>query len=136
MPTNFMKDSTGAIVTWNAVEEEEARGTPLFETGQMTQVNGSFSGGLNDVRYYLSGLVEKDQGIEPNNSVHQVSLHANVDIAPSEKLNFGSSLNFVDLRNHLGVDVGASAMFGSVFGHALLNPRARGFAVNFIPEIT
>ena len=137
IPTNFMRDTTtGAIVTWNAVEQEEARGTPLFETGQMSQVNGSFSGGRNDVRYYLSGLVEKDQGIEPNNSLHQVSLHANVDIAPSEKLNFGSSLNFVDLRNHLGVDVGASAMFGAVFGHALRNPLARGFALNFIPEIT
>jgi TonB-linked SusC/RagA family outer membrane protein len=136
MPTNFARDSSGNIVTWNAVEQEEARGTPLFETGQMSQLNGSFSGGRNDVRYYLSGLYEKDQGIEPNNSLHQVSVHANLDLALSDKLNLGSSLNFVDLRNHLGVDGGASVMFASVFGHNLVFPRARGFGLNFLPEVT
>ena len=136
MPTNFAKDSTGAIVTWNAVEQEDARGTPLFETGQMSQLNGSFSGGRDDIRYYLSGLYEKDQGIEPNNSLHQFGLHANLDIAPSDKLNLGSSLNFVDLRNHLGVDGGASVMFASVFGHQVVFPRARGFGLNFLPEVT
>jgi TonB-linked SusC/RagA family outer membrane protein len=136
MPTNFAKDSTGAIVTWNAVEQEEARGTPLFQTGQMSQLNGSFSGGRDDVRYYLSSLYEKDQGIEPNNSLHQFSLHANLDIAPSGKLTVGSSLNFVDLRNHLGVDGGASVMFASVFGHQVVFPRARGFGLNFLPEVT
>ena len=136
MPTNFAKDSTGAIVTWNAVEQEDARGTPLFETGQMSQLNGSFSGGRDDIRYYLSGLYEKDQGIEPNNSLHQFSMHANLDIAPSDKLNLGSSLNFVDLRNHLGVDGGASVMFASVFGHQVVFPRARGFGLNFLPEVT
>jgi len=136
MPTNFAKDSTGAIVTWNAVEQEEARGSPLFETGQMSQLTGSFSGGRDDIRYYLSGLYEKDQGIEPNNSLHQFSLHANLDIAPSDKLNIGSSLNFVDLRNHLGVDGGASVMFASVFGHQVVFPRARGFGLNFLPEVT
>jgi TonB-linked SusC/RagA family outer membrane protein len=136
MPTNFAKDSSGNIVTWNAVEQEEARGTPLFEAGQMSQVNGSFSGGREDVRYYLSGLYEKDQGIEPNNSLHQFSLHANLDLAPNDKLNIGSSLNFVDLRSHLGVDGGASVMFASVFGHPLVFPRARGFGLNFLPEVT
>ena len=136
MPTNFNKDSLGNIVTWNAVEQEEARGTPLFEAGQMSQVNGSFSGGRDDVRYYLSGLYEKDQGIEPNNALHQFSMHANLDLSPNDKVNIGSSLNFVDLRSHLGVDNGASVMFASVFGHALLFPRARGFGANFLPEVT
>ena len=136
MPTNFAKDSLGNIVTWNAVEAEEARGTPIFENGMMSQVNGSFSGGREDIRYYLSGVYEKDQGIEPNNSLHQFSLHANTDIAPNDKLNVGSSLNFVDLRSHLGVDGGASVMFSSVFGHQLVFPRARGFGLNFLPEVT
>jgi outer membrane receptor protein involved in Fe transport len=42
----------------------------------------------------------------------------------------------VDLRTHLGVDNGASAMFGSVFGHSALFPNGRGFSLNFVPEIT
>ena len=136
IPTNVMKDSTGAIVGWNAVQQEEERGTPLFETGATSQVNGSYAGGRNDFRYFLSGLYQDDQGIEPNNGLHQVSLRANMDITPSERLTFASSLNFVDLRAHLGVDNGASSMFGGVFGHKLLFPNGRGFALNLVPEVT
>ena len=136
IPTNFAKNTAGEILTWNAVQEEDKRGTPLFETGLTTQLNGSFSGGRNDFRYFLSSLYEKDQGIEPNNSLHQFALHTNLDLIPAEKVSLAMSLNYVDLRAHLGVDNGASAMFGAAFGHSLVFPNARGFGVNFVPEVT
>ena len=136
MPTNFAKNPAGEIIEWNAVRQEEERGTPLFETGQTRQLSGNFSGARNEFRYYLSGLYAKDEGVEPNNSNHQFSLHANLDITPAEKLTVATSLNYVDLRSHLGVDNGASAMFASVFGHSLLFPNARGFGLNFVPEVT
>jgi TonB-linked SusC/RagA family outer membrane protein len=136
MPTNFARNTAGEIVEWNAVRQEEERGTPLFESGQMRQLSGSWSGARNEFRYYLSGLYQKDQGIEPNNSNHQFSLHTNLDIIPAEKLTVATSLNYVDLRTHLGVDNGASAMFASVFGHSVVFPNARGFGLNFVPEVT
>jgi TonB-linked SusC/RagA family outer membrane protein len=136
MPTNFARNAAGEIVTWNAVREEEALGNPLFQTGSMSQMNGSYSGGREDFRYYLSGLYGKDEGIEPNNSLHQVSARTNLDIRPSDKFNVAASLNVVDLRAHLGVDGGASSMFGGVFGHSVLFPNGRGFGLNFVPEVT
>jgi TonB-linked SusC/RagA family outer membrane protein len=136
MPTNFAKNSAGEIIEWNAVRQEEERGTPLFETGQTRQVSGAWSGARNEFRYYLSGLYQKDEGIEPNNSNHQFSLHANLDLTPAQDLTIATSLNYVDLRAHLGVDNGASAMFASSFGHSVLFPNARGFGLNFVPEVT
>jgi TonB-linked SusC/RagA family outer membrane protein len=135
MPTNFAKNAAGEIVEWNAVRQEEERGEPLFETGQTRQLSGNWSGASNQFRYFLSGLYQKDEGIEPNNSNRQFSLHANLDVTPAEKLTVATSLNYVDLRAHLGGDDGASAMFASVFGHSVVFPNARGFGLNFVPEI-
>ncbi|HEX6049975.1 MAG TPA: SusC/RagA family TonB-linked outer membrane protein, partial [Gemmatimonadaceae bacterium] len=135
MPTNYMRDQQGNVVAWNAVQQEEERGTPLFKTGHTRQYSGSLSGGRDLLRYYLSGTYQNDLGIEPNNSLRQFSTHSNVNVAPNDKLDIGASINFVDLDAHLGVDNGVSAMLGAMVGHELLFSNARGFYPNFVPEI-
>lgn len=134
IPTNFARDSSGVVVPWNAIQQERDRGTPLFKSGRTTNVNASLSGARNDLRYYVSTSFEDSKGIEPNNGLKQYTLHANLDVAPSAKLNLGTSINYVNLDSHLGVDGGASALFGAVFGHYYVFPRARGFGLNFPPE--
>jgi TonB-linked SusC/RagA family outer membrane protein len=136
MPTNFVRDPSGTIVPWNAIQQEKDRGDPLFETGYTSLVNASVSGGQNAVRYYLSGAFESDQGVEPNNALRQLSLHGNLDVTPTPTVDIATSLNYVSLRNHLGVDVGASAMLGATVGHALAFPNSRGFGLGFPPEVT
>jgi TonB-linked SusC/RagA family outer membrane protein len=128
--------AVGTIVTWNALAEENRRGRPVFTTGNTSLVNGSISGGRNDVRYYVSSAFGRDRGVEPNNKLQQFSTHANVDISVNPKLNLSTSLNYVDLRAHLGNDAGASAMLGAMFAHAALFPTSRGFALGFLPEVT
>ena len=135
VPTNFARDPSGNIVTWNGVQTEEARGTPLFKTGQTRQYTGSISGGRDAMSYYISGAYENDLGIEPNNSLRQYSSHANLKITPSPSIDFGTSLNFSSLSAHLGADVGASALLGAIVGHGLVFPAARGFFPNFSPEV-
>jgi TonB-linked SusC/RagA family outer membrane protein len=137
VPTNYVRNpQTGQVEGWNAITQEKDRGDPLFETGYTSLVSASVSGGQNPIRYYVSGSYESDQGVEPNNALRQLSLHGNVDVTPRPTLDIATSLNYVNLRNHLGVDVGASSMFGAVFGHALVFPNARGFGLNFAPEVT
>jgi TonB-linked SusC/RagA family outer membrane protein len=128
--------AVGTIVTWNGIAEENRRGRTLFTTGSTSLVNGSVSGGVNDVRYYVSSAFGRDQGVEPNNKLQQFTLHANVDVALNPKLDISTSLNYVDLRSHLGNDAGASAMLGTMFGHDALFPTSRGFALGFLPEVT
>jgi TonB-linked SusC/RagA family outer membrane protein len=135
VPTNFARDPNGNIVTWNGVETEKARGTPIFKTGQTRQYSGSVSGGREAVSYYVSGSYENDLGIEPNNSLRQYASHANLTITPSPRIDFGTSLNFGSLSAHLGADVGASALLGAIVGHSLVFPAARGFFPNFSPEV-
>jgi TonB-linked SusC/RagA family outer membrane protein len=126
----------GTILTWNAIREENRRGDAIFTTGSTSLVNGAISGGGNDVRYYVSSAFGRDRGIEPNNKLQQFSAHANVDLTVHPKLSLATSLNYVDLRSHLGNDAGASAMLGTMFAHPVLFPAARGFGLNFLPELT
>ncbi len=136
VPTNYVRNAvTGEIVAWNGVQAEADRGTPIFSTGQTRQYTGSVSGGRDVVRYYASGSFENDLGVEPNNSLRQFASHVNMTIAPNEKIDFGTSVNYVNLSSHLGADVGASALLGAVVGHSLLFPAARGFYPNFPPEL-
>lgn len=135
VPTNYMRDSTGTIVTWNGAQQEKARGEPLFTTGRSAGYNGSISGGREQLRYYASASYDDETGVEPNNYVKQFSLHSNLNVAASSKLDLGMSLHYVDKRAHLGNDQGASAMLGAVAGHRLLSPRSRGFAFGFPPEL-
>jgi TonB-linked SusC/RagA family outer membrane protein len=135
VPTNFAKDPNGNIVTWNGVETEKARGTPIFKTGQTRQYTGSISGGSDAVSYYASGSYENDLGVEPNNTLRQYSSHANLTITPNPQVDFGTSLIFSSLSGHLGADVGASALLGAVLGHSLIFPGSRGFFPGFVPEV-
>ena len=135
VPTNYMRDASGNIVTWNAVKVQDSLGTPLFKTGQTRQAVGSVSGGFNQARYRLSASYEDDDGIEPNNELKQVSLHANVGVTPNDRLDLSSSLHYVKLDSRLGTDFGASALLGAVGGHALLFPTLRGYYA-VPPEVT
>lgn len=128
--------AVGTVVPWNAIQQEKDRGDPLFRTGQTSLINGSVSGGRDDLRYFVSAAYDKQKGIEPNNHVQQVSTHANLDIAITPKIDLAASLNYVDLRSHLGTDFGASAMLGAVFGHGVLFAPFRGFGLGFPPEVT
>lgn len=136
MPTNYVRNPGGTVVPWNAVRQEKDRDDPLFKTGHTALINASLSGGLDAVRYYVSSAYETGQGIEPNNALRQFTLHGNVDVTPSSTFDVATSINYVSLRSRLGVDAGASAMFGGVFGHALAFPNSRGFGLGFPPEVT
>lgn len=130
-PTNYAKDKvTGDTVPWNGVQAEIDSGRPMFKTGLTRQYNGSLSGGLDVLRYYLAGGYENDYGIEPNNSLRQFTSHANLTMPLGTNSDITTSLNFVDLSSHLGADQGASALIGAEYGHPLLF-KAGGFYPGF-----
>jgi TonB-linked SusC/RagA family outer membrane protein len=135
VPTNYFKDASGAIVTWNGVKQEKDAGNPIFRTGQTRTYTGSLSGGRDLLRYYLSSAYQNDLGIEPNNSLRQFTLHSNLNVIPNPKFDVGASVNFVDLSAHLGADNGVSPLLGAMVGHSLVFKTSRGFYPGFVPEI-
>lgn len=135
LPTNYAPDGDGNITTWNGPRAEADSGRSLFTNGSTQMYNLSLSGGASQVQYFLSSTLQDDKGVESNNSAHQYSAHANVNVAATPKLDVGTSLNFVKLNNHLGTDGGVSSMLGAEIGHINLFKAARGFFPNEPPEL-
>lgn len=133
--TNYDKDKSGNIITWNGVQQEADSGRPIFKTGMTREYNNSIAGGGGLARYYVATGYTNDYGIEPNNTSRQFSLHANVSSPMGSRSDIATSVNFVDRSDHLGADVGASALLGAEVGHILTNPASRGFYPNAPPEV-
>ena len=132
--TNYMKNTAGDIVPWNGLQQEIDSGRGFYRTGQSRRYNGSVSGGRDLFRYYLGGSYQNDLGIEPNNTLRQASVRANLNASVRPSTDVASSLGFVVLRNRLGADYGASPLLGAQVGHKLLFPASRGFFPN-PPEV-
>ena len=128
MATNYARDASGNVLSWNAAKSEKARGTPLFKTGRLQTYEMSFRGGERALNYYLSSTYDHDTGIEPNNRVGRYTGHANLTIAPSEKYDLATSLHFIKAKNLLGADYGLGRFFGGQYGSPLsANGPTRGF---------
>ncbi|MGI8404004.1 MAG: SusC/RagA family TonB-linked outer membrane protein [Thermomicrobiales bacterium] len=137
IPTNYFKDSTGTVVPFNAIADQNNRGSQLFKTGQARQYNLALSGGVGITDYYLSTNYQNNLGVEPNNAIRQFSGHANLNVTPNPKFDIGTSLNYVQANDHLGVDVGLSSLLGAELAHPLLFsvPGAQGFYPNVPPLV-
>jgi TonB-linked SusC/RagA family outer membrane protein len=132
IPTNYGKDpSTGDILTWNAVQQEDARGTPIWQNGNVQSYGLRMTGGPGTLRYYLSTVYDKEKGVEPNNFLDRFTGHANLTIAPNDKFDLTSSINVVRGTTHLGADYTInSAISAALYGSPLAaNTPTRGFFV-------
>lgn len=133
--TNYYRvPATGNIETWNGLKQEGDSGRAIYNTGQLRKYTGSVSGSREAVRYYVSGTYENSLGVEPNNSIRQMSLRSNLDVQVRPSTNFATSLNYVTASNHLGADYGASPLLGAQVGHGNLFTTTRGFFAT-VPEV-
>ena len=103
-------------------------------TSGLRKYSGSVSGSKEAVRYYVGSTYETSLGVEPNNSIRQLSMHANLDVLVRPSTNFATSINYVTASNHLGADVGASPLLGAQVGHGSLFTASRGFFAS-VPEV-
>jgi TonB-linked SusC/RagA family outer membrane protein len=127
-PTNFAKNASGNEISWNAVQAEAARGTPLFNTGHLQTYELNLRGGERALNYYLSSSYDHDTGIEPNNRVGRFTGHANLSIAPSPEYDVSTSLHVIKGLAYLGNDYGSSRFFSGEFGNPLtVSGPTRGF---------
>ena len=130
--TNYWRNSTtNEVVPWNAIRQEDDRGTPIFHTGQTQSYHLGLSGGSPAASYYLSGTFNDDEGIEPNNFGTSFNGHGTINIVASDKIDLQASLTYFRGTAHLGADAGLSSMLGIALGHPLqsaTHAANRGFA--------
>ena len=135
VPTNYYRvPSSGDVVTWNGLESEADSGRAIYRTGQIRRYTGSVSGSRDAFRYYFSGTYENSLGIEPNNSIRQLSMRSNLDVQLLPNLGLATSLSYITAANHLGADVGASPLLGASVGHGSIFTATRGFFAT-VPEV-
>jgi TonB-dependent starch-binding outer membrane protein SusC len=69
----------------------------IFQRGSIQNYQLSFSGGTENVNYYLSGAYFDQKGVIINSDYDRFSLTSNINIKANDKLNFG--LNLFARRN-------------------------------------
>jgi len=109
---------TQQLQRWSAVEQEDARGTPIFKTGRTQQHNMSLSGGSEQVKYFLSSGYENTTGIEPTNDLWRYSGRANVTITPTRTLDVITSVGITQQNIRLPLEAGGGMWFSAYFGQA------------------
>jgi TonB-linked SusC/RagA family outer membrane protein len=116
MPVTYWKDPTGKIQSLNIVERENARGTPIFQTGRVQDYSASVSGGAGTLRYFASAAKSNEEGAELNNFRDQFNARTNLGITPNEKVDIQTSLGYVQSHTALSCEGGCGgAMWGASY---------------------
>jgi len=125
---NFSKDAAGQITELNLLAQERAAGQPLFRTGDAQGYDLALSGGSGIVRYYASGGLDREEGIEPTNIFRRFNGRGNLTITPSDKVDVAVNFGVVNARRDMSLDRGLSLLFALQFANpALRTGPTRGF---------
>ena len=87
---------TRDTVSIDIIDQENARGTPVFRNGAVREYDLSASGGSNLFTYFAAVGMEDSEGIEPTSTVQRYSGRMNLQVVPSAKFNMGVSFGYVN----------------------------------------
>jgi TonB-linked SusC/RagA family outer membrane protein len=111
-PVNYAavprKGSPGVFDTLSIdiIEQENRRGTPVFNHGMLHEYDLGVSGGSNLFTYFAGVGIEDTDGIEPTSSVERYTGRLNLTATPSPKINFGLSMGYINGRIGLPCEAG------------------------------
>jgi len=122
--------STGEIRSWNMIQRETERGTPVFRTGHDQLYRGNVRGGASTVGYFVSGSYERNEGVYPTNRIWRVNSRANIDFVPSASWDFNVNTGYVKSDSKLPNDIGSGPIFNAMYTFpSLVDTPHRGFLI-------
>ena len=92
-------DESGQLLSANLVELEEARGTPIFRTGLTNAFFGSVSGGIENLRYYFSADILRDEGMVDYQWQNKLAVRSNLSYS-SASFEAGVNMGFIRQKTH------------------------------------
>jgi TonB-linked SusC/RagA family outer membrane protein len=132
-PVNFWRNpATGAVESINLFTTEKARGTPLYRTGHVQNYGLSLSGGSAEVRYYVAGDWDSEEGAQWDNRARRGSVRANLNVMPTQNLELAGSMGYTGGRTYLSCEAGCGGVtWASYFStpqrnQGTLTPDPRG----------
>ena len=126
LPINYWKNPSGQIESLNIYQLEKSRGNEIFRTGHTQGYTASVTGGNAGARYFVSGDIDDDEGVDPTNERRQFSGRANVQVTPNDKFDMNVSTGYVSGDTRLACEAGCGGrMWSTLFSTpALLEENA------------
>jgi TonB-linked SusC/RagA family outer membrane protein len=134
-PVNYWRDPSGTIQSINLAETEKARGTPLYRTGRVQNYSLSLGGGTADVRYYVAGDIDREEGAQWDNRLSRGGVRANLNVIPHPNLDLAGSLGYTGGRTYLSCEAGCGGVtWASYFSTPERNNAQRGSLTPINPD--
>lgn len=112
----FDVGNDGKVESIDMVElEKKQTGRDIWRTGHTQQYDLSVSGGVELIKYFLSGHLEKTQGVERENEVNKWGARANLTVTPNEKWEIQGNLGWVTGRTSLAFEAGGGGATWSTY---------------------
>jgi TonB-linked SusC/RagA family outer membrane protein len=141
VPTNYwLNPTTNQIESLNLVTSEKARGTPLFRTGQLQSYSLSLNGGTAEVRYYVAGDWDTEEGAQWDNRQRRGSARANLNVIPHPKIDLAASMGYTGGTTYLSCEAGCGGVTWAAYfstpqrNQGTITPDPRG-ARSWAPEV-
>jgi TonB-linked SusC/RagA family outer membrane protein len=117
VPTNFWRNpTTGVMESINFAQTERARGNPLWRTGHLQNYNLALSGGTAEIRYHVSGFLDREEGPDWDNDLQRAGGRVNLTVVPSERINLAGSMGYTGADFSLACEGGCGgATWASYF---------------------
>jgi TonB-linked SusC/RagA family outer membrane protein len=110
-PVNYWRNpATGNVESLNMAETEKARGTPLYRNGRVQTYSLSLSGGSGEVRYYVAGDWDSEEGAQWDNRQRRGSIRANLNVIPTPNLDMALSMGYTGGRTNLSCEAGCGGI--------------------------
>lgn len=114
IPVTYARNpATGAVEMLDIVNRENELGSPIYRTGHLQGYDLSVSGGAEDVRYYLGGSFDDEEGAERNNDLNRWGGRANLSITPNDKLDLTGSFGYTKSHTNLSQEAGGGGIMWS-----------------------
>jgi TonB-linked SusC/RagA family outer membrane protein len=108
--TSCTSTGTGPLLGLNTITRQDSLGAPIFRTGRILDYSGSVSGGSGIFRFYASGALNDDQGVDPTNGQRKTSVRTNLTITPSERIDIQTNIGYVNGHTTLSCEAGCGGL--------------------------
>jgi TonB-linked SusC/RagA family outer membrane protein len=111
VPTNYWRNpTTGTIESINFARTEREAGNPLWRTGHLQNYNLSLSGGTADVRYHISGHMDREEGADWDNQLRRAGGRANITVMATPTIELGGNMGYITSRTDLACEAGCGGV--------------------------
>jgi TonB-linked SusC/RagA family outer membrane protein len=136
-PTNYWRNpATNQVESLNLVASERERGTPLYRTGRLQNYSLNLSGGTAEIRYYVAGDWDTEEGAQWDNKHRRGGARLNLNVIATPTIELAGSMGYTGGRADLSCEAGCGGVtWASYFStpqrnQGELNPDPRGARSN------